>query len=124
MKRLTSSHIRTLLLGYKMKLLGADSDHESMTGEDVVARLTQGYDVALRHSSIRPDLPKLLQELKELQVDYFDHITMNTDGSPPSFYQNGVSDMLITLAISEGVPVLDAYNMVSVNIARYYNMEH
>ncbi|RDZ08032.1 adenosine deaminase [Priestia megaterium] len=108
----------------KMKLLGADSDHESMTGEDVVARLTQGYDVALRHSSIRPDLPKLLQELKELGVDYFDHITMNTDGSPPSFYQNGVSDMLITLAISEGVPVLDAYNMVSVNIARYYNMEH
>ncbi|TYR79133.1 adenine deaminase [Priestia megaterium] len=113
--------LRTLA---KMKLLGADSDHESMTGEDVVARLIQGYDVSLRYSSIRPDIPKLLKELHELDVHYYDHITMNTDGSPPSFYKNGVSDMLVHLAMEEGVPAIDAYKMVSTNVARYYNIEH
>ena len=48
----------------------------------------------------------------------------NTDGSPPSFYEHGFIDMLIRIAIEQGVPVIDAYNMATVNIARYYNIEH
>ncbi len=35
----------------KMMLLGADSDHEAMTGEEVYDRLMQGYMVSLRNSS-------------------------------------------------------------------------
>ena len=31
---------------------------------------------------------------------------------------------MITTAIKQGVPVIDAYHMASYNIARYYNMEH
>lgn len=34
----------------KMMLLGADCDHEAMTGEEVYDRLMQGYTVSLRHS--------------------------------------------------------------------------
>ncbi len=65
----------------KMMLLGADSDHEAITGEEVYNRLMQGYMVSLRHSSIRPDLPKLLDDLKRLGINAYDRLMFNTDGS-------------------------------------------
>ena len=108
----------------KMTLFGADSDHEAMTGEEVMRRLLQGYYVSLRHSSIRPDLLKLLQEIHELDIDCYDRLFFTTDGSPPSFYEHGFIDVLIKMAIDNGVPIIDAYNMATVNIARYYNIEH
>ncbi len=108
----------------KMTLFGVDSDHEAITGEEVMRRLLQGYHVSLRHSSIRPDLPNLLQEIHELGIDQYDQFCFTTDGSPPSFYEHGLIDVLIKIAIDEGVPIIDAYNMATVNVARYYNIEH
>ena len=47
-----------------------------------------------------------------------------TDGSTPAFYKEGVADMMIRIAIESGVPVIDAYQMASYNIARHYNLLH
>lgn len=106
----------------RMKLLGIDGDHEAMTLEEVEKRLLHGYVVTLRHSSIRPDLPHLLKEMVAHKLDVFDHIMMTTDGSTPSFYRDGVMDQCIQVALDAGVPVIDAYLMVSYNVARYYDM--
>ena len=108
----------------KLKLLGADADHESMTGKDVVNRLLHGYTTSLRYSSIRPDLPALLEQMHELGIDQYDKLIMTTDGSPPSFYEEGVMDKMIKIAIEQGVPIIDAYNMATINIARHYTIEH
>jgi adenine deaminase len=108
----------------KMMLLGADSDHEAMTGEEVYNRLMQGYMVSLRHSSIRPDLPNLLDDMKRLGITAYDRLMFNTDGSSSNFYEQGINDNMIRIAIEKGVPVIDAYNMATVNIARYYNIDH
>ncbi|GAB6549089.1 adenine deaminase C-terminal domain-containing protein [Bacillus mobilis] len=108
----------------KLKLLGTDCDHEAMTGQEAFTRLMQGYTVSLRNSSIRPDLEVLLKELLELGVKQFDRFILTTDGSHPSFYENGMTNVMISTAIKQGVPVIDAYHMASYNIARYYNMEH
>ncbi|MEC2715680.1 adenine deaminase C-terminal domain-containing protein [Bacillus cereus] len=108
----------------KLKLLGTDCDHEAMTGQEVFTRLMQGYTVSLRNSSIRPDLEVLLKELLELGVKQFDRFFFTTDGSHPSFYENGMTNVMISTEIKKAVPVTDAYHMASYNIARYYNMEH
>ncbi|MEH7491085.1 adenine deaminase C-terminal domain-containing protein [Neobacillus niacini] len=108
----------------KMILLGADSDHEAMTGEEVYDRLMQGYMVSLRYSSIRPDLPDLLDDMKRLGIEAYDRLMFNTDGSTSTFYEQGITDQMIRIAIDKGVPVIDAYNMATVNIARYYNIDH
>ncbi|PER27372.1 adenosine deaminase [Bacillus cereus] len=108
----------------KLKLLGTDCDHEAMTGQEAFARLMQGYTVSLRNSSIRPDLEVLLNELLELGVKQFDRFILTTDGSHPSFYESGMTNVMIATAIKQGVPIIDAYHMASYNIARYYNMEH
>ncbi|MEH7176753.1 adenine deaminase C-terminal domain-containing protein [Neobacillus vireti] len=108
----------------KMMLLGADSDHEAMTGEEVYNRLMQGYMVSLRYSSIRPDLPELLDDIKRLGIQAYDRLMFNTDGATSTFYEQGMNDQMIRIAIEKGVPVIDAYNMATVNIARYYNIDH
>ncbi|HWL11489.1 MAG TPA: adenine deaminase C-terminal domain-containing protein [Ureibacillus sp.] len=108
----------------RMKLFGADSDHEAMTVEEVERRILHGMDVTLRHSSIRPDLPQLLKGILEKELDIFDHLMMTTDGSSPAFHEDGVMDKCIRIALEEGVSPIDAYNMASYNIARYYNKAH
>ncbi|PPA68980.1 adenine deaminase C-terminal domain-containing protein [Jeotgalibacillus proteolyticus] len=107
----------------KMVLLGVTGDHEAMTGDEAWMRLEQGLSVTLRHSSIRPDLPKLIQELKDKGLRSFDSLMMTTDGSTPSFYRDGVMDRLISIAIEEGIDPIDAYHMASYSIAKYYRME-
>ena len=106
----------------KMRLFGVDGDHESMTIEDIEARLQHGYAVTLRYSSIRPDLPQLLKDVVEKGYPVFDHLMMTTDGSTPSFHEDGVIDKCIRAALEAGVSPIDAYNMASYNVARYYNM--
>ena len=106
----------------RMKLFGVDGDHESMTLEEVENRILHGYFVTLRHSSIRPDLPNLLKDILDKDLDIFDHLMMTTDGSTPSFYKNGIMDQCIQIALDAGVNPIDAYQMASYNVARYYNM--
>jgi adenine deaminase len=106
----------------KMTLLGIDGDHESMTGEEVYKRLLQGLTVTLRHSSIRPDLPQLLQGLKEKEITNYDSLLFTTDGSTPAFHEEGVLDNLIKMAIDSGIPAIEAYNMASYNVARHYSL--
>ncbi|MGG3807674.1 adenine deaminase C-terminal domain-containing protein [Geobacillus thermodenitrificans] len=108
----------------KMALFGVDGDHEAMTGKEVRLRLWHGYTVTLRHSSIRPDLPVLLEEMKALGIRYYDKCLLTTDGSPPAFYENGVMDQLLRIVIEHGVPVIDAYAMATINAARHYGIEH
>ncbi|MBA4538241.1 adenine deaminase [Bacillus aquiflavi] len=108
----------------KMMLLGTDCDHEAMTGVEVYNRLMQGYTVSLRHSSIRPDLPQLLDDIHSLGIAAYDKFIMTTDGSSSSFYEDGVIDKMIRIAIEKGVPLIDAYNMGTINTARYYQIDH
>ena len=106
----------------KMRLFGADGDHEAMTVDDVEARIQHGFAVTLRYSSIRPDLPNLLKGIVERGLDVFEHLMMTTDGATPAFYEDGVMDNCIRIALEQGVKPIDAYQMATYNVARYYNM--
>ncbi|MCE7792559.1 amidohydrolase family protein [Salipaludibacillus sp. CUR1] len=107
----------------QMAMMGVDGDHESMSGDDVLKRLDAGMVTSLRYSSIRPDLPVILQELHEKNFRQYDRLLMTTDGSPPHFMKNGMMDHLISLAVEEGVPLIEAVNMVTVNVATHYHMD-
>ena len=107
-----------------MTLLGVDCDHEAMTGTEVMDRLNAGLQVSLRYSSIRPDLPKLLRQMKEEGITNYERIFMTTDGSTPAFYEEGVTDKMLQIALEAGLDAVDAYMMVSYNVARYYGLDH
>ncbi|MFB4165455.1 adenine deaminase C-terminal domain-containing protein [Alteribacillus sp. JSM 102045] len=107
----------------QMALLGVSGDHEAMNGEEALRRLDAGMTTSLRYSSIRPDLPKLLEELLEAGITDFSRFTLNTDGSTPAFYRQGVIDKTIAIALEKGVPAIEAYEMGSYNAARHYGLD-
>lgn len=108
----------------KMRLFGANGDHEAMTLDDVEKRLNQGYAVTLRYSSIRPDLPNILKDIVDKDWNIFHHLMMTTDGSTPMFHEDGIMDKCIRAALEAGVSPIDAYNMASYNAAKYYGMSN
>ncbi|MEE1132237.1 MAG: adenine deaminase C-terminal domain-containing protein [Caryophanon sp.] len=108
----------------KMRLFGANGDHEAMTVDDVEKRINQGYAVTLRYSSIRPDLPNILKDIVEKGWNIFHHLMMTTDGSTPMFHEDGVMDKCIRAALAAGVDPIDAYNMASYNVAKYYGVSN
>lgn len=108
----------------KLKLLGVSGDHESMTAEELLKRLEIGYHTALRYSSIRPDLSQILEGLLQDDFHAFDLLMFTTDGSSPSFYEQGNINQCIDLAIQSGVPLEEAYRMSSYNVSSYYGMDH
>ncbi|WP_188207178.1 adenine deaminase C-terminal domain-containing protein [Alkalibacillus aidingensis] len=112
---------RTLI---KMKLLGTDGDHESISGEELYNRVKLGYYAGMRYSSIRPDLPNILKDLHDYDGEFWDYLFYTTDGSTPSFYEQGVIDRCIKIAIEQGVPLEDAYAMATINAARYFSLDH
>ncbi|MFD2045200.1 adenine deaminase C-terminal domain-containing protein [Ornithinibacillus salinisoli] len=107
----------------KMKLLGVSADHESISGTDVIQRLQLGYQVGLRYSSIRPDLPQLLDELLEANITCYDNLTMTTDGGTPGFFEKGLMNVCIDIAIQKGVPIIEAYRMASYNVAKHFRLD-
>ena len=65
-----------------------------------------------------------MDEIHELGIDIYDKFMFTTDGSSADFYEHGMIDNMIRIAIEKGVPVIDAYNMATINVARYYNIEY
>ncbi|GGH83051.1 adenine deaminase [Pullulanibacillus pueri] len=112
---------KTLL---QLQLLGVDCDHEAMTTEEAWARLRMGLTTSLRYSSIRPDLPEILRGLVEKGLQHYDGLYMTTDGATPHFYEQGIMDRTIEIALEQGVPTTEAYLMASQNIARHYGLDH
>ncbi|SIS65629.1 adenine deaminase C-terminal domain-containing protein [Salimicrobium flavidum] len=107
----------------KMKLLGLDGDHESMTADEVIKRVELGYQAGVRHSSIRPDLPKMMQGLVEKEFQAFDRLMYTTDGSTPGFYNDGVIDKCIDIAIKAGVPEIEAYLIATRYPAHHFGID-
>ncbi|WP_134699693.1 adenine deaminase C-terminal domain-containing protein [Ammoniphilus sp. YIM 78166] len=108
-----------------MAALGVTACHESIKGEEVMRRLRLGMYATLRHSSIRPDIPHLVRELRESGFNFeaASRLLMTTDGSMPPFHQHGCVDYLIQLAIENGVPAPVAYRMATLNPAVYYGLD-
>ncbi|PBB04753.1 adenine deaminase C-terminal domain-containing protein [Salimicrobium humidisoli] len=107
----------------KMKLLGLDGDHESMTADDVVKRVELGYETGVRHSSIRPDLPQIMEGLAGKDFRAFDRLMYTTDGSTPGFYKDGVIDNCIDIALKAGIPEIEAYLMATIYPARHFGLD-
>ncbi|WP_079478659.1 adenine deaminase C-terminal domain-containing protein [Halobacillus salinus] len=108
----------------KMRLLGMNSEHESMNADDVLKRLELGYQTGLRYSSIRPDLPEIIEGLIEKGHDHYSHMMFTTDGSTPGFYREGLINECIRIAIEKGVPPIDAYMMATFEPARHFGIDN
>lgn len=102
---------------------GVTADHEAINADEALRRLRLGVWTTLRHSSLRPDFPTILPELIP-QVKNWSRVMMTTDGPTPEYLQNGYTDFLIQKAIELGLDPITAYQLVTINPATYYGVDH
>lgn len=107
----------------RLAAAGVTGDHESISLKELWARLELGYMVTLRHSSIRPDLPELMEQLSKEKDVPWHRFMMTTDGATPLYLKQGFSDHLIRTAIQYGCPPVQAYQMVTLFPAIYYQLD-
>jgi adenine deaminase len=102
---------------------GIDADHEAITKREVLNRLRLGVWTMLRNSSLRPDLPELLRVVTEDGVST-QRLIMTTDGPAPEFIaDNGLADGMLRVALENGVPPLQALQMVTINPATLFRID-
>lgn len=101
---------------------GFTADHEATSAEEARVRLRNGYQVLLRHSSLRPDLERLV----ELVLDGrgVARLSLTSDGSNPAWVATeGLVDGLIRRVVAAGVPVPRAVALGSLNPATYLGLD-
>ncbi|MFA8438550.1 adenine deaminase C-terminal domain-containing protein [Pueribacillus sp. YX66] len=106
-----------------MAASGVGADHESINGEDVLNRLSIGMYAALRHSSIRPDLPKILTYLIQEPNLNKSLLMLTSDGSHPFFLNQTGIDKMIKIMLDYGFNVIDVYRIATLNPATYYGLD-
>jgi adenine deaminase len=103
--------------------LGPSSDHEPTTKEEVLERLRLGHWVMIREGSVRKELPGVKDIFKE-RID-FRRLILTTDGvDPVSFIEEGYLEAALRRALKLGVPPALAYQMVTINVAEHFHLDH
>jgi adenine deaminase len=103
--------------------LGPSSCHEPITEDEVMERLRLGYWVMLREGSIRQELEGTRGVFKR-KVD-FRRMVLVTDGvDPERFIKEGYLDAALRKALKLGVPLPIAYQMVTLNVAEHFRLDH
>ncbi len=102
---------------------GVTSDHEAIAPDQVRDRLRVGLYTMLRHSSLRPDLPALIEAVRD-EVAWSNRIMLTADGPTPAWMAtHGYMNYLVRLALEGGLPPAAAYRMATLNPAMYYGIE-
>jgi adenine deaminase len=102
---------------------GVSSDHEPITENDVLERLRLGYWVMIREGSVRRELAEV-RGIFEREID-FRRLILVTDGmDPEGLLEEGYLDDSLRRALKLGVPPGVAYQMVTLNVAEHFRLDH
>ena len=103
---------------------GLTSCHEAITAEDVKKRLRLGLYVMCRGGSIRNDLPQLMMAVRELSEYDTSRIMLTPDGLfPGEMARFGYLDYVLKQVIQLGIDPVRAFQMVTINPARYFKLD-
>jgi adenine deaminase len=102
---------------------GVSSFHEPMTEKEVLQKLRFGYWVMIREGSIR----KGLEGVKDIFRKRIDlrRLILATDGvDSEDFLADGYLDASLRSALKLGVSPKLAYQMVTINVAEHFHLDH
>jgi adenine deaminase len=102
---------------------GVSSCHEPITEEEVLERLRLGFWAMIRQGAIRKELEGVKGIFKR-KID-FRRLVLVTDGADPEgFIKEGYLDASLRSALKMGVPPGLAYQMVTLNAAEHFGLDH
>lgn len=102
---------------------GITSCHESTRREEVLAKLRLGMYAMIREGSAWQDLQETIKAVTENSLDTWQCLLVSDDTHPRDLLQRGHMDYIVRKAISCGVSPVKAYQMATINPARYFKLE-
>lgn len=102
---------------------GVSTDHESLSGKDVVDRLRAGCSVMLREGSSARSLTQLLEPVLADHLDTSNVSIVTDDLHTIDLTTAGHLDESVRTALKAGVEFLTAIQMVTINAARAFQLD-
>jgi len=106
-----------------MTAAGIGADHEAMDGNDILKRLRIGLYATLRYSSLRPDLPAILEQIAFHPQFNLSRLMLTSDGPAPFFVEQASCANMLKMVMQAGLSAADAYRMATLNPATYYGLD-
>ena len=98
--------------------------HESTRAEDALAKMRLGMYAMIREGSAWHDLAEVIRAITENTVDSRFAVLISDDTHPHTLLKDGHLDHIVRRAITEGVDPITAIQMVTINCAQCFQMDH
>lgn len=98
--------------------------HESTRAEDALAKMRLGMYAMLREGSAWHDLHEVAKAITEHKVDSRFACLISDDTHPHTLIRHGHLDYIVRRAIEEGVDPITAIQMVTINVAQCFQLDH
>ncbi|PWJ48714.1 adenine deaminase [Faecalicatena contorta] len=102
---------------------GVTTDHESLSGEEAVARLRNGCHLMIREGSAAQNLADCIKAITEEKLDTSRVSIVTDDLHTIDAVDNGHLDEAVRRALKAGVDFPSAIQMVSLNAARAFHLD-
>ncbi len=102
---------------------GIDTDHESTTYEEAVEKLRCGLAVLVREGSASKNLEDIIKGVVENHIDTTRLAFCTDDKHLADIRKEGTIRYNIKKSIMLGLPVVNAYQMATINAARIYGLK-
>lgn len=98
--------------------------HESTRKEDALEKMRLGMYAMIREGSAWHDLKEVIRSITEENIDTRYAVLISDDTHPHTLLHDGHLDHIVRRAVAEGVDVLTAIQMVTINCAQCFQMDH
>lgn len=98
--------------------------HESTRAEDALAKMRLGMYALLREGSAWHDLQEVAKAITDKKVDSRFACLISDDTHPHTLIEHGHLDYIVRRAIEEGIDPITAIQMVTINVAQCFQLDH
>ncbi|MGF6907701.1 adenine deaminase [Fusobacterium sp. PH5-44] len=98
--------------------------HESTRAEDALAKMRLGMYAQFREGSAWHDLHEVAKSITENPIDTRFATLVSDDTHPNTLVSKGHMDHILRRALEEGIDVITAIQMVTINTAQCFRMDH
>ena len=98
--------------------------HESTRAEDALAKMRLGMYAMLREGSAWHDLKEVGKAIADNKIDSRYACLISDDTHPNTLQSFGHLDYIVKRAIQEGIDPITAIQMVTINVAQCFQLDH
>jgi adenine deaminase len=98
--------------------------HESTRAEEALTKMRLGMYAMLREGSAWRDLHEVAKAITQNKIDTRFGVLISDDTHPHTLLNQGHLDHIVRRAVEEGIDVITAIQMVTINCAQCFQMDH